>query len=387
MTQQPRHRAACEKAGSKWRVAELKCVLYWCLVSHDAAWMLAKVKPPELNMSHRSGLFIHSQLAAKTIQALPAFTLGEGVQVLECHTPAEADKHLALFDGDRWLAWDMEWKFDRPTQKAGRIALFQIGNEQVVVLIRVVDMIALPAKLVAILTDPEILKLGVNIHDAKKLYADFNIDPVALFELSRGAWVVNTEFWKDDENRNPLHRISLQHLVAKYLNCYLPKDQQASNWEAELTQEQRDYAAKDALASLRVFEALRALGTNNLKYDIAEHAGCRVTRTESESEAWSIAFSPVKGWKTANSGEASGSTKSPVAPRRKTALSKLPSNYDIDGSASGSSKPKLPDSDGTKAVGPEDSTKPGVGLRGRKRPIDAAVDADVEPMAKKARRG
>lgn len=142
----------------------------------------------------------------------------------------------------------MEWKFTRATNEEGRVALVQIANGKQCALIRLVNMegevhglhlcvlievSGLPQSLVRILTDPKTLKVGVNIigeqlsakgvpvpdiclGDAKKLYKEFNVEAQSLFELSRGAWVVDRDFWRP--GREPQHRIKLQHLVA-YACC------------------------------------------------------------------------------------------------------------------------------------------------------------------------
>ena len=71
----------------------------------------------------------------------------------------------------------------------------------------------LPAKLVEIATDPAVLKIGVNIrNDAAKLYKDFNVEAVSLFELSKAAHIVDSAFWT---GRDPALCIALQHLTAK----------------------------------------------------------------------------------------------------------------------------------------------------------------------------
>lgn len=56
---------------------------------------------------------------------------------------------------------------------------------------------------------------------------------------------------------------SLQQVAHRYLEVWLPKDEQTSNWSGELTQDQLVYAAKDAAVLLPLYEILNELLERN----------------------------------------------------------------------------------------------------------------------------
>lgn len=109
----------------------------------------------------------------------------------------------------------------------------------------------LPSSLVAILTSPDILKVGVQIkQDAGKIQTDFGVTMRGILTLGELAFVKNLANRKN---------ISMSLLVSNFLGCTIPKPDSVrrSPWDAPtLSLEQIRYAALDAEAGLKLYEEL-----------------------------------------------------------------------------------------------------------------------------------
>ncbi|KAE8745416.1 hypothetical protein FOCC_FOCC007797 [Frankliniella occidentalis] len=119
--------------------------------------------------------------------------------------------------------------------REGRCGLFQIHFYS-----------SVPAPLQELLEDTTILKVGVDpFHDAKYLLNDYGINVTGTYDIRH---LVEKEVVG-----------GLASIVFTELDVKLPKnfEVRVSNWEAkELTKEQQEYAANDALASLLAFNKL-----------------------------------------------------------------------------------------------------------------------------------
>lgn len=146
------------------------------------------------------------------------------------------------------LGFDLEWStkpvwnsdFSRKDAQAPT-GLVQLGDQHNIILYQLSGAGSIPACLLRIIEDPEIIKLGVQIKgDGNKLDRDFGnkdnpIRPRGCLELSDLARYVDAPRYA---GRSGL--IGLQKLVADWLERYLEKgDERTSNWDAELTAMQR----------------------------------------------------------------------------------------------------------------------------------------------------
>ena len=143
------------------------------------------------------------------------------------------------------LGFDTE---TRPSFKKGRVngvALLQLSSDTHSFLFRI-NKIGLPGPLVKILSDPQILKVGVAIKDdIKGLQKFHSFKSDGFLELQEYVGQLGIESY------------SLKKLTAIVLNFRISKRQQVSNWEAsELSAGQLRYAATDAWVSLKIFERL-----------------------------------------------------------------------------------------------------------------------------------
>ncbi|PCH33301.1 hypothetical protein WOLCODRAFT_147401 [Wolfiporia cocos MD-104 SS10] len=143
------------------------------------------------------------------------------------------------------LGFDMEWK---PTffakKKENPVALIQLATSDAILLIQVSAMQRFPPKLQDILQDAGIVKTGVGIQgDCKKLWTDYAVITRNCVDLAMLARSVDNARWKGRYTE----AISLARLCAAYEELELRKGTiSRSNWEANLTGAQQEYAANDS---------------------------------------------------------------------------------------------------------------------------------------------
>lgn len=151
------------------------------------------------------------------------------------------------------LGFDTE---TRPSFKKGRknqVSLLQLSSARQAWLFRL-NHTGIPECLVKLLEDPDIVKVGVAIHDDLKA---LNL----LSKFSPGGFIELQSFVK---KFNILDN-GLRRLAANILNVKISKAQQLSNWEAPvLTESQIRYAATDAWVCYEIYMKL-------LEYEQTQH--------------------------------------------------------------------------------------------------------------------
>lgn len=145
------------------------------------------------------------------------------------------------------LGFDTE---TRPAFKRGlknKVALLQLATpDNKVYLFRTIKM-GLPEELTQILSNKNIVKTGVAIHD----------DIIGLQELSDFSPQNFIELQSYVKNFK-IERFGLKSLAAIVLNIRISKRQQTSNWEnKQLTKAQIKYAATDAWVSYEIYKRLK----------------------------------------------------------------------------------------------------------------------------------
>ncbi len=144
------------------------------------------------------------------------------------------------------LGFDTE---TRPSFKKGKlndIALLQLSTNTKAFLFRI-NKIGLPAEIIDLLNDENILKVGAAIKDdVVGLQKITDFDANGFVELQK--YVL----------KFGIRCFSLKKLSAVVLGFRISKRQQVSNWEAnELSEGQLRYAATDAWVSLEIFQRLK----------------------------------------------------------------------------------------------------------------------------------
>lgn len=144
------------------------------------------------------------------------------------------------------LGFDTE---TRPSFRKGKsypTALIQISTEDRAWLLRV-SRIGYPEKLVALLSNGEILKVGLGLNDdLRRMRSDFHFNPAGFLDLQQYV----TAFRIEEKGLKKLSGIVLGRRISK--------SQQVSNWDSDLlTEAQLRYAATDAWICLEIYNALK----------------------------------------------------------------------------------------------------------------------------------
>lgn len=138
----------------------------------------------------------------------------------------------------------------RPSFKKGllyNVSLIQLATKDSCYLFRT-NLIGYPRPLIELLEDPQILKIGLSIHD------DFhNLKRVT--ELEPAGFIDLQSFVKDYK----IIDNSLSKVYGILFDERISKGQRLTNWECtELTKAQQTYAALDAYACIRIYEFLKS---------------------------------------------------------------------------------------------------------------------------------
>ncbi len=138
----------------------------------------------------------------------------------------------------------------RPSFRKGcvhKVALMQISTGERCYLFRL-NKIGICAELKNFLENPDILKIGLSIHDDfNVLHRSGDIEPQGFVDL------------QEMVKRFDITDISLQKIYAILFGERISKSQRLTNWEApELSTAQQVYASIDAWACLVIYEYLKS---------------------------------------------------------------------------------------------------------------------------------
>lgn len=180
--------------------------------------------------------------------ALPAAQFGGRIVVVD--TEEAMERAYARLSSLSVVGFDTE---TRPSFKAGhvnRVALVQLSTADCCWLIRLSRLPKFPDRLVELLADERVLKVGVAVTgDLIGLNRIRKFRAKGFFELQEAV------------KRFGIENFSLRKISAIVLGERVSKAQRLSNWEAaSLTGQQRMYAATDAWVCLRIYEALQRAG-------------------------------------------------------------------------------------------------------------------------------
>ena len=145
------------------------------------------------------------------------------------------------------LGFDTETKPSFTKGSVNPVALLQLSSSEKSFLFRL-NRIGLPAPIIELLSNSEIIKVGAAIKDDVRGLQDItDFNGNSFLELQQ--YVISFG----------IENFSLKKLAAIVLNIRISKRQQVSNWEAtELSVGQLRYAATDAWVSLEIYEGLKA---------------------------------------------------------------------------------------------------------------------------------
>jgi len=187
---------------------------------------------------------MESSITKETISTLEPETF-EG-KIVEVKSLSEAKRAVKYLSRYSFIGFDTE---TRPTFKKGvhyDIALIQLSTENICFLFRL-NKIGFPPCLIDLLSNPNVKKVGLSLRDD---FASMNrrqvFTPNGFIDLQK----MVQEYGITD--------ISLQKIYAILFHKKISKRQQLTNWETDvLTDLQKNYAALDAWACLKIYNKLR----------------------------------------------------------------------------------------------------------------------------------
>ena len=187
-------------------------------------------------------LFV-SEISREELHALPLVGFEGKIHVID-HL-IEADLAANWLKSFPVLGFDTE---TRPTFIRGRfnhMALLQLSTDTEAFLFRLCRM-KIPKSLLELLSDPNILKIGVAVNnDLEVMKRSVKIKPQGFVDLQN----IVQEY--------DIKNLGLAKMAGIVLGVRISKSQQTSNWEnRKLTEAQQRYAATDAWMCYRIYEKL-----------------------------------------------------------------------------------------------------------------------------------
>lgn len=194
-------------------------------------------------MSRRE-LFVKTDKAL--IASLPRFLFEGPIFVIQSET--EARRAVSALRRSPLIGIDTE---TRPAFRKGvvhRVALLQMATSEACFLFRLCHM-GLPEIVVGLLSDPDVVKVGLSLKDdLMMLRRRHDFQPAGFVELQTMASAMGIE------------DMSLQKLYANLFRKKISKNARLTNWEADaLTEAQQRYAATDAFTCLQIYNELLRL--------------------------------------------------------------------------------------------------------------------------------
>ena len=161
---------------------------------------------------------------------------------------AQAEKAVNYLLAQPILGLDTE---TRPSFSKGsnhKVALLQVATHDVCFLFRL-NIIGLTPALLRLLEDTTVDKIGLSWHDdINSLKRLGKFTPGRFIDIQHHVGDIGIE------------DLSLQKLYANLLGGFISKSQQLTNWERDvLTEKQKQYAATDAWACIKIYEELMRL--------------------------------------------------------------------------------------------------------------------------------
>lgn len=193
---------------------------------------------------------IYDTISREAIEQLPRVQYSGEIIIID--QIEEVDAAVAELRRYKIIGFDTETK---PSFKRGvtnKVSLLQLSTGNSAYLFRL-NMTGIPASLQSLLADESIKKIGISVRD----------DEIALNRREKvvlGGFVDLQEY----VTKMGIHDLSLQKIYALLFNERISKSKRISNWEVEtFSESQKEYAAIDAWATLRIFSYLEDLRSRN----------------------------------------------------------------------------------------------------------------------------
>jgi len=179
----------------------------------------------------------------------------------EIDTVEKADHAIEILRKESVVGFDTETRPSFTRGQGHKIALLQLSTGNLAYLFRLNKM-GIPDSVADFLCDASIIKVGVSIKDDfGSLASRRELEPAGFVELQEMCGEMGIE------------ERGLQKMYGLLFGERISKNQQLSNWEIEnLTEGQRQYAAIDAWACLRIYGYLKELKASGLYRIIRKYA-------------------------------------------------------------------------------------------------------------------
>lgn len=171
-------------------------------------------------------------------------------RIITIDTIADAEKAIKALSKEQYIGIDTE---TRPSFRKGvihQVSLLQVSTLDTCFLFRL-NRIGLPKPILTLLENENIMKIGLSLKDdCQALAKRAKFKAGNFFDLQNYV----TEFG--------IEEMSLQKIFAIIFNRRISKNQQLTNWDADvLTDKQKLYAATDAWACLTIYNRLKEIET------------------------------------------------------------------------------------------------------------------------------
>jgi hypothetical protein len=192
--------------------------------------------------------------------------LDQKISMHYCKNIEVSERVAKYFVEEKVLGFDIEWKPNASTNDGirGNASLIQLASEDRIALFHIalfkgntIDEL-LPPTLKKIMESPDITKAGVAVRgDCTRLQKHLGIESKGIFELSHLYKLVKFSATEPKKVNKVL--VSLARQVEEHLQLPLSKGPvRESDWSKVLLYEQMLYAASDAYAGFRLYDALEA---------------------------------------------------------------------------------------------------------------------------------
>jgi len=191
-----------------------------------------------------------SEISKEELHNLPLVHFEGIIHVIDY--PGAAETAINRLKTYPVLGFDTETRPSFTKGRINRVALLQLATATEVFLFRLCKM-NIPKSLLALLADPNVLKIGTAIkNDIDILKKSAKVQPRGFVDL------------QDMVQKFNIKNIGLAKMAGIVLDVRISKSQQLSNWENEvLTEAQQRYAATDAWMCYLIYDKLNKLSVDN----------------------------------------------------------------------------------------------------------------------------
>lgn len=188
-----------------------------------------------------------ASITKQELAELPAASYAGTIVVIDKDDMVDAA--VADLAKESVIGFDTETKPSFKRGQTNTVSLLQLSTHDTCYLFRLKHLGSHP-ELVHLLENPNILKIGVSIHDDfHNLQKICKLEPAGFVDLQ--AYVKKYDILDN----------SLSRIYAILFGKRISKGQRLSNWEANtLTRHQQEYASLDALACIQIYDYLNAHG-------------------------------------------------------------------------------------------------------------------------------